>query len=192
MKTTKPIPIHVPRRYRWLPYLLIGMTLMAIPAGIVLIRFVEHRFVEATGEELKLAAAEVAEKLDRMLFERRGDVLTSARVVSLRPSDTKYLSEYLKWMKINYAPVYLSLAVTDVQGTVVATTEPSLVGLDYSRTATFIAARATRRLDIADVVGLEVEESGVGTIVFTAPILDAQDTFQGVVVSRVGVPFWRR
>ena len=189
MKTTKAIPVHIPRRYRWLPYLLIGMTLMAIPAGIVLIRFIEHRFVEAAGEELKLAATEVAEKLDRMLFERRGDLIMLSRVVSLRPSDPKYLSEYLKWLKTTYTPVYQSFAATDAQGRVLVATEPSLIGRDYSRSASFLAARETRRLDIADVAGLEVEESDVGTIVFTAPILDAQDTFQGVVVSRVGVPF---
>ena len=189
MKTSTAISVHDPRRYRWLPYFLIGITLCAIPVGIVLIRFVEHRFVEAAGEELKLAATEVAEKLDRMLFERRGDLIMLARVVSLRPSDPKYLSEYLKWLKTTYTPVYQSFAATDVQGRVLAATEPSLIGRDYSRSASFIAARATRRLDIADVEGLEVEESDVGTIVFTAPILDAQDTFQGVVVSRVGVPF---
>ncbi|TKB57869.1 MAG: hypothetical protein E8D49_12790 [Nitrospira sp.] len=127
MKTTTAIPIHVPRRYRWLPYLLIGVTLLAIPAGIALIRFVEHRFVEAAGGGLKLAAAEVAEKLDRILFERRGDVIMLARVVSSRPSDQNYLSDYLKRMKATYAPVYQSLAVTDVQGTIVASTGPSLV-----------------------------------------------------------------
>ncbi len=70
-----------------------------------------------------------------------------------------------------------------------AATESSLIGRDYSRTGSFIAARETRRLDIADVEGFEVEESDVGTIVFTAPILDAQDTFQGVVISQIGVPF---
>ncbi len=84
MKTTTAIPIHAPRRYRWLPYLLIGVTLLAIPAGIVLIRVIETHFVEAAGGELKLAAAEVAEKLDRILFERKGDVLMMARVASLR------------------------------------------------------------------------------------------------------------
>ena len=49
------------------------------------------------------------------------------------------------WMKKEHSPAYLSLAVTDVQGTVVAATEPSLVGRDYSRAASFIAARATRQ-----------------------------------------------
>ena len=133
MKTTMALSFLDLRRYRWLPHLLITMTLFAVLAGIGLIRFVESRFVEATGGELTLAATEVAEKLDRMLFERQGDALMMARAVSLRTSDPKYLSEYLKWMKKDYAPVYLSLAVMDVQGTVVAATEPSLVGRDYSR-----------------------------------------------------------
>ena len=187
MKTSTAI-VHHPRRYWWLPYLLIATTLFMVLAGIGLIRFVEDRFVDEAGGELKLAAMEVAEKLDRTLFERYGDVLTMARISSLRTSDPKYLSEYLKWMKTTYAPVYLSIAVMDAQGTVVAATEPSLVGRDQSRTASFITARETRRLDIADVAGMEAER-GVDTVAFTAPILDAQGTFQGVVTSRVGVPF---
>ena len=73
MKTTMAVSFLDLRRYRWLPYLLITMTLFAVLVGIGLIRFVESRLVEATGGELTLAAAEVAEKLDRMLFERQGD-----------------------------------------------------------------------------------------------------------------------
>ncbi|MDP1847360.1 MAG: PAS domain S-box protein, partial [Solirubrobacteraceae bacterium] len=69
-----------------------------------------------------------------------------------------------------------------------AATESSLTGQDYSRAASFIAARETRRLDITDVGGQEAER-GVDTITFTAPILDAQGTFLGVVMSRVGIPF---
>ena len=188
MKTSIALTFLDLRRYRWLPHLLIAMTGIAVLAGIGLIRFVESRFVEETGGELTLAAAEVAEKLDRILFERQGDTLMMARALSSRTSDPKYLSEYLKWMKKEYSPVYLSLAVADVQGTVMAATEPSLVGRDYSRAASFLAARATRRLDIADVAGQEAE-SGVDMVAFTAPILDSQGTFLGVVTSQVGVPF---
>ena len=75
------------------------MTVFAVLAGIGLIQFVEYRFVEATGGELTLAAAEVAEKLDRILFERQGDALMLARALGLRTSDPRYLSEYLQWMK---------------------------------------------------------------------------------------------
>jgi PAS domain S-box-containing protein len=188
MKTSIALSFLDLRRYRWLPYLIIAMTGFAILAGVILVQFVESRLVVTAGEELTLAAAEVAEKTDRMLFERQGDALMMARAFSLRASDPRYLSEYLKWMKTAYSPVYLWLAVTDSQGAVVAATEPSLVGRDYSRVASFIAARTTRRLDIADVAAREVE-SGVDTIAFTAPILDSQGTFLGVVTSRVSVPF---
>ncbi len=189
MKTTKALSFFDLRRYRWFPHLLITMTLFAVLAGIGLIRFVESRFVEATGGELTLAAAEVAEKLDRILFERRGDALMMTRAFSLRTSDPKYLSEYLQWMKKEYSPVYLSLSVMDVQGMVVAATEPSLVGRNYSRAASFTAARATRRLDVADIAVQETGESGVDAVAFTAPILDSQGAFLGVVNLQVGVAF---
>src|SRR5713101_5781305 len=120
MKTSMAVSFLDLRRYRWLPHLLIGMTAFAVLAGIGLIRFVESRFVEATGGELTLAAAEVAEKLDRMLFERQGDALMMARALGSRTSDPRYLSEYLAWMKKEFSPIYLSLAVMDIQGTVVA------------------------------------------------------------------------
>jgi len=189
MNTTKALSFFDLRRYRWLPHLLITMTLFAVLAGIGLIRFVESRFVEVTGGELTLAATEIAEKLDRILFERQADALMMARAFSLKTSDPKYLSEYLKWMKKEYAPVYQSLAVLDVQGTVVAATEPSLVGRNYGRAASFTTVRATRRLNVVDITVQETAESGVDTIAFTAPILDSQGAFLGVVNVQVGVTF---
>ena len=189
MKTSRALSFLDLRRYRWLPYLLVAMTVFAVLAGIVLIRFVEHRFVGVTGGELTLAAVEVAEKLDRMLFERQGDALMMARALASRTSDPKFLSEYLKWMQKEYSPVYLSLAVLDVQGTVVAATETSLVGRNYGRTASFTAVRETQRLNVTDVAVQETGESGVETITFTAPILNPHGAFLGVVTLQVGIPF---
>jgi PAS domain S-box-containing protein len=189
MKTSRALSFLDLRRYRWLPYLLVTMTVFAVLAGIVLIRFVEQRFVGVTGGELTLAAVEVAEKLDRMLFERRGDVLMMARAFSSRTSDPQYMSEYLKWMQKEYSPVYLSLAVLDVQGTVVAATDTSLVGRNYGRAASFATVRSTQRLNVTDVAVQETGESGIETITFAAPILNPQGTFQGVVTLQVGIPF---
>jgi PAS domain S-box-containing protein len=188
MKTSMTAPVRGSSRYRWLLYLLIAMTLVAPLAAIGVLRFVENRFVEAAGQELTLAAAEIAEKLDRVLFERQGDALMMARAFALRTTDPDYLSDYLEMMKKAYGPSYLWLAVTDRQGTVVAATSPSLVGRDHSNAASFAAARATKRLEMGDVA-VEETEGGVEAIAFTAPILDQQGTFAGVVTTRVGVPF---
>ena len=188
MKTSMALSFLDLRRYRWLPYLIIAMSLLALVAGARLIQFVESRLVVATGEELTLAAAEVAEKTDRMLFERQGDALMMARAFSLRAPDPHYFSEYLKWMKAAYSPVYLWLAVTDSQGRIVAATEPSLTGHDYSQAPWFTSARVTQRLDVTDVAAHETD-GGVDAIAFTAPIVDSQGTFLGVVTTRVGIPF---
>jgi hypothetical protein len=117
------------QRYRWLPHLIVLMNLVALVAGLFLFRNVEHRLVAAAGEELTIAAAEISDKLDRLLFERYSDAQMMARVFSLRSSDVPYLSSYLGWMKANYT-IYLWLGVTDAQGTMVASTDPSRRGQD--------------------------------------------------------------
>ena len=113
MKTPRAVSLLNLYHYRWLPYLIAAMTLFAFAAGARLVQFVESRLVVAAGESLTLAAAEVAEKTDRMLFERQGDALMMARAFSTRVADPKYLSDYVAWMKTAYAPVYLWIAVTD-------------------------------------------------------------------------------
>src|SRR5688500_16512860 len=101
------------RPYTWLPVLILGMTIVAVVIGGVMLHSIEVRLVEAAGGTLTLAAAEIADKLDRLLFERYGDVQMMARAFASRSTDKKYLMEYLQWMKTAYGPVYLWLGVTD-------------------------------------------------------------------------------
>jgi PAS domain S-box-containing protein len=175
------------RRYRWLPYVNVVMTVLTLAAGWFLLQYVERRLVDATGEQLTLAAAEVSDKLDRLLFERYSDVQMMARAFSLQASDSRYLSEYLAWMKAKYEPVYFWLGVTDSQGTIVATTNASLLGEDESRADWFRRVRATRRVLVQDVA-IHETDNGVETVAFTVPILDSQEAFLGVVTARVTVP----
>ena len=76
------------------------MNLVAVAAAVFLLRSVEQRLVYSAGEELRIAAAEVSDKLDRLLFERYGDTQMMARAFALR-SDSTYLSSYLDWMRTN-------------------------------------------------------------------------------------------
>src|SRR5215217_6014906 len=99
-----PFPVTSPavpefRRYRWLPYLIVMMTVLAIGFGALLLRYVERHLMAASGEELMLAAAEVSDKVDRLLFERHGDSQMMARAFALRSSDRAFLTGYLNWMK---------------------------------------------------------------------------------------------
>ncbi|MFO0707200.1 MAG: PAS domain S-box protein [Nitrospira sp.] len=176
-----------PRRYGWLPFLIVFMTVLALAMGAVLLRYVERRLVWASGEQLTLAAAEVTDKLDRLLFERYGDVHMMARAFAIRASDRAYLTSYLNWMKATYEPMYHSLGVTNQHGIMIATTDSGLLGQDFSRSEWFRAAHDARRVFVGDVASHEADQ-GVETVAFAAPILDAEGTFLGVITTRVAVP----
>jgi hypothetical protein len=81
--TVSSAPSPSRRSYPWLPVLIVGMTIVAFVIGVVMLRSIEVRMVEATGENLTLAAAEIAGKLDRLLFEREGDIRMLARAFSV-------------------------------------------------------------------------------------------------------------
>ena len=174
------------QRYRWLPHLIVLMNLVALVAGVFLLRNVEQRLVVAAGEELTIAAAEVSDKLDRLLFERYSNAQMMARAFSLRHSDVQYISSYLGWMKAKYAPVYLWLGVTDGEGTMVAATEPSLRGQNYSRAGWFQRARNAGKIQVDDVKAHEAD-GGVETVAFNVPILDVGGTFLGIATTRVAM-----
>lgn len=175
------------RRYGWLPFLIVLVTILALGIGAVLLRYVERRLVWAAGEQLTLAAAEVSDKLDRLLFERYGDMNMMARAFALRSLDRAYLGSYLAWMKTAYAPMYDWIGVTNQQGVMIAATEQSLAGRDYSQSEWFRRAHETRQAVVGDV-GSHDADQGVQTVAFTAPILDAEGTFLGVITARVAVP----
>lgn len=175
------------RRYGWLPFLIVLMTVLALGIGAVLLRYVERRLLWASGEQLTLAAAEVSDKLDRLLFERYGDVHMMARAFAIRSSDRKYLESYLAWMKTAYAPMYHWLGVTNQQGLMIAATEPSLVGQDFGQSEWFRRAHEARQVVVGDIARDEIDQ-GMETVAFTAPILDAEGTFLGTITTRVAVP----
>lgn len=174
------------RSYPWLPLLIVGMTIVAFVIGVVMLRSIEVRMVEATGENLTLTASEIAGKLDRLLFERHGDARMIARAFSGRPLDTRLIGEYLDWMTSTY-PVYLWLGVTDHQGRMVAATDQTLIGQDYGRTGWFEGVRQAGAVRV-DEVETHEPNGKLESIGFTAPITGAKGEFLGVVTTRIGLP----
>lgn len=98
--------------YRWLLLLVAGLTVVAIVTMSIAMRYLEERLLDTAGESLALASAEIADKLDRLLFERYGDARMLAHVFSARPGDHKFYTDYMLWMKDAYRPMYLRLSVT--------------------------------------------------------------------------------
>ncbi|HET9962765.1 MAG TPA: PAS domain S-box protein, partial [Nitrospiraceae bacterium] len=154
--------------------------------GAVMLRSIEVRLVEATGENLTLASAEIADKLDRLMFERYGDIQMIARAFSGRPLDKRYVTEYIEWMRKTYAPMYLWLAVLDQQGRIVSATDSRLVGQDHSKSGWFEAAQRTGKVRVDEVETHEPNQT-IEAIAFTAPLIGPKGEMLGVVTSRIGL-----
>jgi two-component system cell cycle sensor histidine kinase/response regulator CckA len=174
---------RMPRRYAWLPYLIIGMTVFALAVGFLALRAIERRVVATVGETLALAAADIADKLDRILAERYNDIQIMAQTPVLRGRDREAMTEYLKAMQ-KVTPIYVWLAVTDANGRVTAATEKASIGQDRSGRAWFQAVRDGVPVHVRDAA-LSEDAGGITTVSFTAPIKGATGEFLGAVTSRV-------
>ena len=175
------------RPYTWLQVLMIVMTAVAMTIGALALHYIETRLVGTAGESLSMAAAEIADKLDRLLFERYGDVQMMARAFGSHMSNRAYVNSYLAWMKESYRPVYLWLGVTDQHGRVIAATDPKTVGQDVSKSAWFRAVRSGTAVFVGDVQPYEAS-GGMDAVAFTAPITDSRGAFLGVVTTLMGLP----
>ena len=175
------------RPYTWLQVLMVVMTVVAVAIGTLTLYYIETRLVATAGESLSLTAAEIADKLDRLLFERYGDVQVAARAFGRRMPDTASLNSYLARIKQSYSPMYLWLGVTDQRGHVIAATDPKTVGQDMNTSVWFRAVRGGSGVHVGDVEPYEAA-GGVDSVAFTAPIIGMRGEFLGVVTTRVGLP----
>ena len=175
-----------PRTYSWLPVLISVLPVVMLTIGAIAFRYVETRMVATAGETLALTAAEVADKLDRVLFERHGDVQMITRAFSAQPDDREFQSAYLAWTKKSYTD-YLWIGVTNARGQVVVATDPATVGRDYSAESWFQAVRNGKGVHMGDVEPFAVM-GGPDAIAVTAPITGPRGEFLGVVTARVGIP----
>jgi len=169
--------------YAWLPVIILVLVLVTLAVGGVALHYVEHYLIAATGDSLALAAADIADKLDTILFERYADTQVLAHSPVFRTRDVAAMTRHLNLNKEVYG-YYLWLGVTDAKGRIVAATDPTSVGRDRSRSGWFRAVRAQGSIYVEDA---EPSEYGGGAfaVTFTAPIKGSKGEFLGTVSTRV-------
>jgi len=175
-----------PSPYSWLRLLIVVMTVVTLAIGAIALRYIETRMVATVGETLALTAAEISDRVDRVLFERYGDVQMIARAFSAQPDNREFQSSYLAWMKTSHQD-YLWIGVTNARGQVVVATDPVTVGRGYGTESWFQAVRNGQAVHVGDVEPYSAV-GGEDSIAFTAPITGLHGQFLGVVTTRVGIP----
>ena len=176
-------PVSPKHPYAYLRALTLLMMSVGLLLGAMALYYLEVRLVSTTGESLAFAAANIADKLDLILYERSRDVQKAAK--ALRQHNMTSLDEYLVWMK-RTDPSYRWLAVTDAKGWIVAATDPTSIGKDMEGKVWFQAVRQGKGIDARDVQ-IYQETGGIPAIAFTAPIKGDRNEFLGALTTRVGL-----
>jgi len=166
----------------------------AIAAGVGLYSLASLRavLVQERGTDLARTAARAADTLDRVLFERFGDIQVFAndRILFEGKADerTQRLQQYKKlyWY-------YSWIGITDATGRIVATTDAfarpdsdgkTEGGLGPNQRDWFEIVRQTGQVHLSEAQ-LSPESEGIMAVGFSAPIYGPQGDFRGVVTSRV-------
>ena len=152
--------------------------------------------VQERGTDLARTAARAADTLDRVLFERFGDILVFANDRILFEGKAEEKTQRLQQYKKLYW-YYSWIGVTDATGRIVATTDlfarpdrggttegSAGEGLVFNQPDWFKAVRQTGQVHLSEAQ-LSPESEGVMAVGFSAPIYGPQGDFRGVVTSRV-------
>ncbi len=169
--------------YAWLPAIILVLVLMTVAVGGVALHYVEQHLIAATGESLALAAADIADKLDTVLFERLADTQVLAHLPVFRTRDVAAMTRRLNFYKDVYG-YYLWLGVTDAAGRIVAATDPASVGQDRSRRHWFRSVQERGDIYVEDAEPSEYA-GGAFVVTFTAPIKGSRGEFLGAVSTQV-------
>ena len=133
------------------------------------------------------AASDAASKLELMIAERRGDVEVFAASPIARGHDQQALTAYLHRLLWSYR-AYQWLGVTDSRGRLIASTDPSAVGQDRSRSPWFQQASKSDGVRLLDARLIEEIHDKLA-ITFTAPIITLNGDFHGVLAAVVEIPY---
>src|SRR5437762_11875695 len=100
-------------------FLVLGLAPVAV-VGLITDRSVEATLTAQAGRGLEEVAFSAADKLDRNLFERYGDVQAFALSDPARSMDPTRLSHWMDTMVGAYSPIYKLMIVADPKGRIVA------------------------------------------------------------------------
>ena len=148
---------------RWLPMLIVAITLATILMGGLALHYVEMSLVASAGESLTLAAVDIA------AFQGR---------------DYPAMERRLQALMETY-PVYRWAGVTDDNGRVLVATDRTSKGRDLSGEPGFGAVRAGSRAVVQEAAP---DDEGVISVTFVSALRDAHGAFIGAAISKVGLP----
>ena len=174
------------RATNWLPLLVVAVVIITFAVGASSLYLMQQHLIQTEGEALAIAAVALAERVNRTLFERMGDIQLLAESPVLLTDNVRAITRYLTRVQYTYQ-AYHWIGVTNARGQVVAATYPDTVGLNFGGLPFFKAVQAYRTIQIQDAQPSEAFDMTI-TVPFGAPLLGPNGEFHGAVFAHVGLP----
>ena len=186
--TMQTTAFHISTRWteRILPILLVLCLFIATALGLYALFFLRAMLVAERGNELAMNAAAVADTVDRVLFERYGDIQLFANDGVIREGTTnEKTARLLHYNRLYW--YYSWLGITDADGTVLAATDMGAApGASLINPTAFDAVRQSGSIQLVPVF-TSAESQPRKAVGFMAPIYGPGREFRGVVASLVPI-----
>jgi len=168
-----------------LPIALLLCLVVGLAVGLSLLFSWRQALIQERGALLAETAADVADRLDGLLFERYVDILALADHPVLQSGAPGAQAGVLRrYQAVSH--YYVQLTLTDARGRVVAAGDDSLLGRDMSGEDWFLAVRATEHVHLGQARPASDTGAGVGVTV-SAPVNGERGEFRGAVTGLVAV-----
>ncbi|MBU6427803.1 MAG: HAMP domain-containing protein [Cyanobacteria bacterium REEB65] len=163
--------------------LLLAVPLLAITAGTA--TMARHALEDNAVASLASVQRNVAEKLERFLWEREGDAQVLSRMFWLRERDMFTNAKETRWLqgfRDVYSRAYDWIGVTDPHGVIRLATDPRGLGKDIRRTDWF--RQGSKHLYIGRMAPDPIL-GGQPAFGYAIPLHDMNGHFAGVVTTRI-------
>lgn len=180
-----------------LPLLLLLSLVVSVGLGVYALTSLKSVLVRERGAELSRTAVGVADTLDRVLFERFGDIQAISNDAILRDGTQDEKINRLREYKQLYG-YYSRIATADDIGRIIAATDspppaqarPATDGSSLDQRDCFESVRRTGHVYVGEPQ--RAPESGGALVVsFGAPIRGSHGEFRGAVISQVPLENFR-
>lgn len=174
----------------WLPWLIVAMVLVIIGIGAGATLVVHEYLLNREGDRLAMMAENIADQLHQNLIERRSDVQLLAKAAVLWQSDVDAINAHLSQIAETY-PAFLGLSFVNVDGVVIASNNPQLLGQDLRGELSWSQGHERLTFDLQDVRPNPFLANSL-TLTLSNPVFGPENQLIGAVVGYVRVDRMRR
>ncbi len=161
----------------------------AASLGLLGLWIVEQELIARAGERLKFGAIQVAHKLDSLMAERIGVLSLLAVAPQLRSGDGPMMTAYLQTVLQTHG-VYDQLAVADLSGRVVASTDAAFIGQEVSTKPWFGSVLRATGIHVIEEEEPSRGDGVLSAVLFATAFRKADGAVWGVVLAKVERSAW--